>query len=453
MWKVIVVDDEEAVHRITKIVLSNFSFESQKVRLISAYSTNEAKLEIKKNPDTALVLLDVVMEKNSSGLDLVKYIRDEMNNKNVRIVLRTGQPGQAPREEIIFKYDINDYKEKDELTSEKLITTVASSLRAFRDIITLESLKKHLDELVEERTEELKSANEQLKKEVLERKRAEEDLYILNNSLEEQVRIGIEKQMEQEKLLIQQTKLAAMGEMIGAIAHQWRQPLTAVALLVQNIEDAFDYGDLDRDYIKEAVQDCMGQIKFMSKTIDDFRNFFKPDKEARPFDVVLAVREVLSLLSGQLKNHGIDVTVECKCFASKSGCRFKNCEESEITAHGYPNEFKQVLLNVLENSKDALIGKKAKASVEKGYRGEISIDILYKQKNDKIAIHIKDNGGGIKSDIFDKIFEPYFTTKEVGKGTGIGLYMSKLIIENNMGGALYAENIKNGALFTIELHK
>jgi len=138
-WKIIIADDEEEVHGVTKFALEEFSFENREILFLSAYSGEETKKLIKENPDTAVILLDIVMEKENTGLEVVEYIRRELKNPYVRIILRTGQPGQAPQREVIKDFDINDYKEKVELTDQKLFTTLVASLRAFRDLKALES--------------------------------------------------------------------------------------------------------------------------------------------------------------------------------------------------------------------------------------------------------------------------------------------------------------------------
>jgi response regulator RpfG family c-di-GMP phosphodiesterase len=148
-WKVMIVDDEREVHHVTKMVLSEFSFEGKSLEIISAYSAKEAIELIQENPDTALILLDVVMEEDYSGLKVVDFIRKTLKNPIVRIILRTGQPGQAPEEKIILEYDINDYKEKTELTVQKLYTAIISSLRSYRDLTTIERSKKGLERIIE----------------------------------------------------------------------------------------------------------------------------------------------------------------------------------------------------------------------------------------------------------------------------------------------------------------
>lgn len=151
-WKVLVVDDEEEVHAVTKLVLADFSYENKGLLFLHAYSGREAKELIVEHPDTAIIFLDVVMEKSDAGLEVVRYIREELKNSFVRIILRTGQPGQAPAEKVIVEYDINDYKEKTELTAQKLFTTMVASLRSYRDILTIDANRKGLEKIIDAAT-------------------------------------------------------------------------------------------------------------------------------------------------------------------------------------------------------------------------------------------------------------------------------------------------------------
>lgn len=148
-WKIMLVDDEEEVHNITKLALADFSFEQKGITFISAYSGEEAKRTIENNPDTALILLDVVMESDDAGLKVVKHIRQVAQNNTVRIVLRTGQPGQAPEGSVIIDYDINDYKSKTELTTQKLFTMVVTTLRAFRHMMTIEQHRCEIEKIAQ----------------------------------------------------------------------------------------------------------------------------------------------------------------------------------------------------------------------------------------------------------------------------------------------------------------
>ncbi|MBE9126991.1 MULTISPECIES: adenylate/guanylate cyclase domain-containing protein [unclassified Coleofasciculus] len=148
-WKIIMVDDEAEIHKVTKLVLNDFIFENKSITFISAYSGEEAKALIEQHPDTALILLDVVMETDDAGLEVVKYIREVLNNLIVRIILRTGQPGQAPEDVVIINYDINDYKTKTELTTRKLFTALITALRAFRALTKLEESRRKLAQIVQ----------------------------------------------------------------------------------------------------------------------------------------------------------------------------------------------------------------------------------------------------------------------------------------------------------------
>ncbi len=266
-------------------------------------------------------------------------------------------------------------------------------------------------------------------------KKQEEELRELNRNLEMRVNSEIKKRRRQEEILVQQSKLAAMGEMIGAIAHQWRQPLTALGLAVQDFQDAYHYGELDEDYLDKMVKSSMSQIQYMSKTIDDFRNFFKPEKDKSSFNIAKTIKEVISLISAQLDNANIRVELRTESVES-------------LTIKSYLNEFMQVVINILHNARDAVLQRVRQGRISSENR---VVSIKINSVNEKILIKISDRAGGIPENIIDKIFEPYFTTKEEGKGTGVGLYMSKVIIEKNMNGKLYAENSGDGAVFTIEL--
>lgn len=279
------------------------------------------------------------------------------------------------------------------------------------------------------------------------RKRAEEQLQELNRLLETRVAEEVEKHRQKEQLLIQQSKMAAMGEMIGNIAHQWKQPLNSLSLIIGDIVDAYDYGDLDRAYIVQLVEQSMEQILFMSKTVDDFRHFLKPSKAKTDFDVKIAVAEVLSILWPQFRTNFIFFTINChihnKTFNSLSDVI---CSDDMIIST-YKNEFAQVILNIITNAKDAIIDSRKRGLMGKAGEGAITIDCAREPGN--VLITIRDNGGGIPAEIMDRIFEPYFTTKSDDKGTGIGLYMAKTIIENNLYGTLTAGNAVGGAEFTL----
>lgn len=287
---------------------------------------------------------------------------------------------------------------------------------------------------------------------ITERKRMEKELKRLNEDLKERVKRETELRVQQEQMLIQQSKMAVMGEMIGAIAHQWKQPLNAVSIIAQDFGDAFKFGELNERYVSISVKNIMDQVYHMSRTIDDFRNFFKLSKERLPFNVNTAIKETLSLIYRQLEKSDISIIMNCLY----EGVHKKSSEpdmpnicfcEPEIEVGGYSGEFKHVILILINNARDAILKKRADGLFKDGEKGEIAIEIALENKN--ALIIITDNGGGIPFDIKDKIFDSNFTTKQ--DGMGIGLYLSKTIIEQNMDGRLYVENIKSGSRFVIEL--
>ncbi len=226
----------------------------------------------------------------------------------------------------------------------------------------------------------------------------------------------IKENSRQQQILAQQSKMAAMGEMLGNIAHQWRQPLSVISTVATGMRLQKEFGKLDDKNFEEAIDSITNSTTYLSRTIDDFRNFFRTDKDESFFIIKDSFEKVLKLTDSQFKNH--DITIK------------KYIEDIEI--HGFENEFIQVLINILNNSKDALLNK--------DYQRYIIISA--KKENNMCIIKITDNGGGIKDKILDKIFEPYFTTKHQSSGTGIGLYMTKEIIEKHMSGTVNINNVK-----------
>ena len=243
----------------------------------------------------------------------------------------------------------------------------------------------------------------------------------------------IKENTKQHHILFQQSKMAAMGEMLGNIAHQWRQPLSVITTAATGMKVQKEFGTLDDEAINRSVDTITDSALYLSKTIDDFRNFFKRDKTETNFSTNEVIGKVLKLTKSQFKIHEISI--------------IKNIEEFNL--FGLENEFVQALINILNNAKDALIDKEAPKL--------IFINVL---KNDnKAIIKIADNGGGIDEKIIDKVCEPYFTTKHQSQGTGIGLYMTEEIIVKHMYGKFTISNIETiyenvtykGAQITIEL--
>lgn len=251
------------------------------------------------------------------------------------------------------------------------------------------------------------------------------ELQDINKNLEIRVTKAITEAKKKDRAMLHQSRLARMGAMLSMIAHQWRQPLSEISGILMEIETANKFKQLDDKLIKESVDESNKIIQFMSHTIDDFRNFFKPDKKKIKFYVDDACNEAISLAGASIKSYQIDLKKKVYCNA---------------VINGYEREFAQVLLNLISNAKDILNQRKI-------INPKIDIAIDVKDKN--VIISVQDNAGGVDEQHLNMIFEPYFTTKESSKGTGLGLYMSKMIIENNMNGELTVENTTIGALFKV----
>ncbi len=287
-----------------------------------------------------------------------------------------------------------------------------------------------LEKRVKERTAELAKINEELQIEVLERKRADEALKArqaeieeLNASLEKRVREELKKSRQKDIIMMDQSRLAAMGEMIGLIAHQWRQPLNALNILLYNIKDLYDYNELEAEVLEDLTRKGTGLVEKMSATIDDFRDFFRPGKTSGEFKVNKIIADTISLLDPSLRYNNISVVVN---------------QGDGAAIQGVSNKYSQVMLNILNNAKDAIVAN--------GIDGKVTIDIS--SDNENVTVKIRDNGGGIPENMLDDLFTPYVTSKGE-KGTGLGLYLSKVIIEEHMKGHISARNINGGAEFTV----
>ncbi len=270
-------------------------------------------------------------------------------------------------------------------------------------------IKNRLSEEVEKKTQELAQRSRELE--------------VLNAGLEERVEAEVLKNSEQEQMLFRQARYAQMGEVLSMIAHQWRQPLNAIALTNSGLQVMGKQGICDPEKLSEKTKRIEEYVQHLSATIDDFRNFFKEDKEKSDLILSVVVEDALALMRPVMEEEKIEVCIESKC---------------SCMVHSYPNEILHVLLNILGNAKDVL--KTADRSSRK-----IVIRMIHEEAQN--CIEIEDNGGGISEDVAEKIFDPYFTTKE--EGTGLGLYMSKLIIEKHCQGKLEAYNGQDGAVFRL----
>jgi len=481
VWKILIVDDDLDVHQITKLALYHFTFENKHLKIYNAYNKTEALDILTKEKDIALVLLDVVMETSDAGLQTVKHIRDTIKNNLVRIVLRTGQPGYAPELEVIKNYDINDYKEKTDLTTDKLYAVIISSLRAYKNIklvndnnlilkkivhsnatvfktqsfelfsksvllemikilpqqsddidafciieedndyLLLEALGRFQDETVDtiislpvkERIEKADTTyldGTYLYQYTINNKKiiyyiahtnSNEIIISFMNLFSINVSIAFENiNLMQEVSIQQEEKLTNMSKIISMIAHQWRQPLTSIGMIMNNMSLDIDLDDIDQNIWRNNIDSVNTQIQSLSTTIDNFRNYYNQDSQKTNFDILETLKNSIQHFSSYS-----DIIISFNSTLSKQIVNY----ESDIS---------KVFSNILQNAIDSLqVSQKEK---------KITIDMYEADK--ELYIVIKDNGKGIKADNIDKVFEPYFSTKEEKNGTGLGMYMSKLLI-------------------------
>ena len=249
----------------------------------------------------------------------------------------------------------------------------------------------------------------------------------INTTLEKKVKEEVEKNREKEKFLMYQSRLAQMGEIINMIAHQWRQPLNSLSIMVQTIAIKFNKGALSKEELGTIERNIITQIDYMSNTIDSFRNFFRPEKRAVVFDLRKVLSQVLKMSKLEIEKNGIN---------------FIYHQNVEVFLKGYPNELGQALLNIINNAKDQFLQKETEIK-------RISLEVTSEQGS--ALIKVADTAGGIDESIKERIFEPYFSTKEGRNGTGLGLYITKMIVEEHMGGEISVENSAHGAVFVIRL--
>ncbi|WP_324170669.1 PAS domain-containing sensor histidine kinase [Sulfurimonas sp.] len=276
-------------------------------------------------------------------------------------------------------------------------------------------------EELQKKEKELEELNKTLENRVQEKTRELEEL---NKTLENRVKKEISKNEEKQKVMFWQSRLASLGQMLANIAHQWRQPLTELNLSNFNMKKSALNND-EEEFL-EYYRESKSIINNMSKTIDDFTNFFRPHKEKHPFNVSDSINESLSLLKKILKAEMISV----------------NTDFIDLEVLGISNELTQVIINLIKNSTDAFISKGILIR---------EINIKTKKDNDFAYIEIQDNAGGIEKENIEKIFEPYFTTKHQSSGTGLGLFMSKMICEQGLEGYMGVSSKKGLTTFSIKI--
>ncbi|WP_323644712.1 PAS domain-containing sensor histidine kinase [Aliarcobacter butzleri] len=268
-----------------------------------------------------------------------------------------------------------------------------------------------------------------IREKALELKVAKLQLENLNSSLEKRIEDEIKKNTKQQHMIMQQNKLAQMGEMIENIAHQWRQPLAQINSSIILIDAILEKHNFKDTLVENKLTEIESLISYMSKTISDFKNFFNPNKKKTIFKVEDAIQKASDVLKGLINSHHIQIEINI---------------EKDLKINSYLGELQQVILIIINNSIDAFIHMNI-------HFPKILINAY--TDNESLVIHVEDNALGINPDLLDKIFEPYFTTKHKAQGTGLGLYIAKMIVENSLLGFLSVENKQNGACFTIKIPK
>ena len=403
VWKILVVDDEGDVHQITHMVLEDLVFENKPLYILSAYSAQEAKRLLEQHPDSALVLLDVVMENHNAGLKLVEYIRKTLNNPFIHIILRTGQPGYAPERDIIRKYEINGYTNKAELTAQKMATLVTSSLRSYSELITIENYRQQLEIEVIERTKELIEKNARL--------------VALNDTLRK-VNIDLVR-LNQEK-----------NEFLGIAAHDLKSPLASIQGLASLIERNYD--SLPRDEVISMVS----MIRLSSSQM---------------FELIRNILDVNMIESGRLKlsPEVIDIAVllhslvkEYTPFAEKKnislhfqkgGGKMFSFLDSQIV--------RQVLDNILSNA-------------VKYSPADKNIFVRIHHHDKFISCEVQDEGPGLSDEEQLKLFGKFMrlTPRPTGNehSTGLGLFIVKKLLDAMKGRVKCKSRLGQGSLFTVE---
>lgn len=429
-WPVLIVDDDDEIHKLSKLVLNTYQYQGKNLTLYHAYNSEQALKFIQSIDNLSLILLDVVMETDDSGLKIAGHVREVFNNTLVRIILRTGQPGEMPEHEVMLNYDINDYKSKTELTKQRLFTSITASLRTYEHLIQLDEM-----------TKELSAFNENLEAKVIERtKQLEQANTDLRNTLGE-----LEETKQQ---LIHSEKLASIGQLAAGVAHEINTPLGYVSSNMESLAEYLDdiklaWGDIeennselakqlsakhdlefifdDTHSILESVESGLKRIRVISKDLGHFSQMEKmpiANVDINKDVIQLAINMVASEL-----NPNIDIDINL------AELPLINC---------LPIELSQVLVNLLMNANDAISdnGK---------------IDIQSRLHNQCIHITIADNGCGMEQSTVNKLFDPFFTTKEVGEGTGLGLSVSHKIIESHQGSISVESKPGKGSRFNIAI--
>jgi signal transduction histidine kinase len=398
-WKILIVDDEEDIHQVSILLLGNFIYQGKPLKLYSAYSAEEAKAFIQTHPDIAIIFLDVVMESNDAGLQLVRYIREKLKNGFVRIILRTGQPGYAPEEEVIVKYDINDYANKTELSRQRLITTTVACLRTYSDIMTIESYRQLMEEKVVACTREVQLKNKELIR--------------LNHDL---IKLNHEK-----------------NEFLSIAVHDLKNPLSAIQGLADLIQTS-----LNESYVEDSFTEILECARIITTSSQQM------------YEIITNLLDVNAIESGN-----ITLTVKkldlCETVQSVVRNYFERADAKNIPLQfQYPEQeymiladeraMRQVLENIISNAiKYSPHGKR--------------VNVRLSKKEGNVLCEIQDEGPGLNEADLSKLFNKFshLTPKPTGSedSTGLGLFIVKKLVERMNGKVWCKSQLGQGSTFIV----
>jgi C4-dicarboxylate-specific signal transduction histidine kinase len=400
---ILIVDDLPKNLLALETVLSDPSY-----HVVRAGSGPEA-LRCLLDEDFAMILLDVNMPV-MDGFETAQVIRGHDRFRHIPIIFITG----------VEKADIQIFKGYSIGAVDYILQPLVPEILKAKVAVFAELFKKNSK--LELRAEKIGKINEELNAVNAELQETKLELEV-----ETAERIRTLEELRQKDVLIHQSRMTAMGEMLGNIAHQWRQPLNVLGLQVQELGLSYRHGSFTKELLDDSIANAMRIIQHLSQTIDTFRDFLISSNEKTPFKVDQIIAKAVSLVEENYSSLGIQIEIG-------------SAGDPQVVGH--ENEFGQVLLNLLRNAKDALLERRV---------DDARITVRSWAENDRAVVTVTDNAGGITEEILDKIFDAYFTTKDLGKGTGVGLFISKNIIENNLGGRLSVHNVEGGAEFRIEV--
>lgn len=412
----------------------------------------------------------ITHDDDRQSFEKLKSIRDRFNSVKNHIVqlvkeekYREAKAVYSSAEDIGIEYveqcDVllhynkqlaHDYKESVKKETDRMLEIMKMSIPpmvfvVFIAILAINEIFRRLkfqnqalmgaNELLEQNRNELKRVNlslmnqaRELEETNCELEAGKEELHSLLCEQEMLVAKETEKRLASERVMAQQAKLASLGEALGNVAHHWRQPLNALAIDIQDVYVAYEAGEINEEYIRGFKTSAMGVITNMSKMIDSFRDFFKPESQKESFDIKDVLKRALTIVGTALESNKIAYSM--------------TSPEHDLIVFGYKNELTQVVVNIISNAKESL----SRYNID-NKQLEIKID----SDENFATIAISDNGEGVPEPIIDKIFEPYFTTKHKAQGVGLGLYTSKVVVEQNMKGFITCKNLEHGVCFTISL--